>query len=120
MSKICSYNGCSRIATTVDSDGDVCCALCEGKENEYVMIANIGEDGADLAAEHVDAVEEGLEALGWDVLIRAPIRGEAVGTYLKGGSALRILGYTVPVPEGLRDAIETTLSRVVVRGGEPE
>lgn len=77
---LCCYEGCESVATTTDADGDACCVECAAKQESWVIVERFGRwIDADFAAELTSA----MDALGFDVEIREPRRGEIEGTFMR-------------------------------------
>jgi hypothetical protein len=107
----CVYEGCDRMATDHDCDGDEACALHAAQSERYTIAVDRSADW--LAPEHYDALAVALSAEGWDVCVRDPRRDEAPGTYRHDARGLQILGYALPEPEALRSAVDAAWQRVV-------
>ncbi len=106
---ICSYGNCTHAATDIDVDGDNACPLHAAREGrEYVIVTDL-ESAEWCDAPLAEKVTKALADKGWTVAIRAPSRfvtGEAHGTYERTAQGLQILGYSIPQPQALRDAVE--------------
>lgn len=105
----CCYENCTRAATDFDVDGDNACPLHAAREDrEYVIVTDL-ESAEWCDAPLAEKVAAALAEKGWTVTIRAPSRfvtGEALGTYERTSQGLQILGYSIPQPQALRDAVE--------------
>lgn len=110
----CCYEGCEREATTTDGDGDAACEYHAAQSRRYVVATHLDQVGSWLATEHVARVEAAVAEQGWDVTIREPRKGEAEATYyVKADGTLQILGFSIPRPEGLEDALREASDRVI-------
>ena len=96
----CCYEGCTKIASEYDADGDYACEEHAAKSESYVEVVAFGGTwDADLAARY----ERWMDEHGWSLTVRESRRGEAEGTYrVKRDGGLQILGYSIPVPDSLR------------------
>ncbi len=110
----CAYENCTRRTFDTDSDGDEVCEMHLAQENRYTVVAIIGEfDGNWINEELIEPLQNDLAAHGWDVEIRRPRRGEAEGTYRHDRDGLQILGFSIPEPEPLKEAVRESWNRVV-------
>lgn len=75
------------------------------RDEAYTVIVDL-TDGRFLDAASAASAEEILSDQGWDVTFRGGRAGEAEGTYRHDRHGLQILGYTIPMPEGLSRAID--------------
>ena len=111
----CCYENCTHAATDLDVDGDDACPIHAAREGrEYVIVADL-EGGAWCDASLAEKVSAALDADGWSVTIRSPSRfaSEAEGTYERTSQGLQILGYSIPQPNALRDAVQHAWNVVV-------
>jgi len=102
---LCCYATCNRKATAYDCDGDDACEECAAQSERWVILADL-ESGPWLDLESAARVVTELDALGYDVEIRSPRGSEAEGTYYrKSDGTLQIVGYSIPQPECLEEAV---------------
>ena len=107
INSLCCYDGCTSPATTTDHEGDAACERCAAREGRRYEITADLAGGEWVDADLAEKVQAALASDGWDVTIRAPRRGEALATYERSvGGDLQILGYSIPVPEALNEAVE--------------
>lgn len=105
INKLCCYDGGRRPATETDYEGDDACAICAAREGRaYEVVTRFDGEWVDSAL--AKKVSDALLADGWRVTIREPRKGEAQATYERRGSGLQILGYSIPQPDALIDAID--------------
>lgn len=108
----CCYEGCALAATEHDHDGDLACDFHAAQSESYVVAADL-DDGAWLDEASAARAESLLDDGGWTVSIRRPRSGEAEGTYLVTSNGLQILGYSIPVPESLKRALDETAEKAL-------
>lgn len=109
---ICAW--CNDDATTTDSDGDPACELHAAQDAAYVVTARLDLIGSWLTSAQAQRATALLDAAGWDVTIREPRKGEAEGTHrMKSDGTLQILGFSIPVPEALAEAIRVAGEKAV-------
>lgn len=82
------------------------------RDEAYTVILDL-TDGRFLDADSAELAEEILSERGWDVSFREPRAGEAEGTYRRDRHGLQILGYTIPLPEGLSRAIDDAAAKAL-------
>ena len=82
------------------------------RDEAYTVILDL-TDGSFLDADSAELAEEILSEQGWDVTFRAGRAGEAEGTYRHDRHGLQILGYTIPLPEGLSRAIDEAAAKAL-------
>ncbi len=82
------------------------------RTESYTVVTDL-TDGTYLTAEAAELAEEILSEQGWDVTFRSPRGGEAEGTYRHDDHGLQILGYTIPMPEGLSRAIDDAAAKAL-------
>jgi len=82
------------------------------RDESYTVVCDL-TDGVWLDAASAERAEEILSEQGWDVTFRAGRAGEAEGTYRHDRHGLQILGYTIPMPEGLSRAIDDAAAKAL-------
>ena len=81
--------------------------------DSFVIVVNL-TNGPWIDADQATRLEELLADAGWDIEIRSPQRGEAEGTYVRRtDGSLQILGYSIPEPESLTDAVNEAFDAIV-------
>lgn len=113
VTALCCYYGCARPATGYDRDGDQVCAQHEAQSSRYTITTRLDRAGSWLSTAQAARVVELLVADGWDVTIREPRIGEAEATYRHDARGLQILGFSIPRPEALDEAVRTAADRAV-------
>lgn len=111
---VCCYEGCDHTASEYDSDGDLACPLHAAQSSRYDVVTDLDE-GTWCDRAVADRTEKLLRLDGWSVTIRNPRGGEAEATYRRSEHGLQILGYSIPVPEPLREAIDAAWNRAATQ-----
>jgi hypothetical protein len=117
-STTCPYDCCDKPGTEHDSDGDLACTKHAAMSMRYTVIEDLSESPTWLDLKGAAIAECWLHARGWDVRIREPwTTSEAVATYRHDRGGLQILGFSLPVPEALREALRKAGEFVIETGG---
>ncbi len=112
VTRLCCHVGCAHAATEMDGDGDQVCDMHYHRGARYVVTTHLDRVGSWLGTAQAARVVELLAEDGWDVTIREPRDGEAEGTYrVQDDGTLQILGFSVPLPESLDEALRTATDR---------